>query len=144
MNESATSHSDDVSGHVPKRWTYRKLAFGREYRKTRLAVRCAIAGFVVLVIISMLWILFPTHRTTLGLIVSAFMLGGELLRRYFRCLGLRECPACHKRALTVHLDLAHESDVDPGLDWFPADCAQCKKQFRFDADGTFHDQHEST
>lgn len=118
----------------------------RGYYKRRIALGWVIAGFYALAIFNYLWRSFPTRRTALCLGVVFAILGGELLRRlalrFFRFLRMRECPACHQRALVVRLDLPHMSDEDPSDDWVPADCTHCQRQFRLDGGGEFHERNE--
>ena len=104
----------------------------------------AMIVLIALVILWAMWLTFPTHRTALCFIVASVILVCLLALRFFTFMGRRKCPACHaKHSVVVHLDLGEESDSAPSLDWVPADCTQCKKQFRIYADGEFHDRHEN-
>ena len=99
---------------------------------------------MALVILWVLWLTFPTHRTALCLIVASVILLGRLAFLFFAFKSRRECPACRtQHSVVVHLDLEEESDSDPGDDWVPADCTHCKRQFRIDRNGTFHDRIEN-
>lgn len=105
-------------------------------------------GIWAVILFAAMWASFPTHRIALCLVTALAIPAWALVRRLvllvFGFQNRRECPACHmKGSVVVQMDAVEAPGVDPGDDWVPAHCKQCKKQFRLDAGGTLHDHRES-